>query len=60
MKEYRNRNKDMYLQDWYDDYLMGYAQIFQHPKFSQEQSSKYTEKLLQWYDNWSGYTEEIK
>lgn len=59
MTEYRNRNNEMYLSDWYDNYLMKYKMIIEKPRFTMHQHKKYTEKLLEWYENWNGYMEEV-
>jgi len=59
MQHRRNRNNDMYLQDWYDNYLMEYVTIIESPKLSQQKHRKYNEKLLEWYENWKGYMEEV-
>lgn len=55
----RSRNKDMFLSDWYNDYLMQYLRVFGKPKYSMEQRIKYNEILLRWYDNWEGWNEEV-
>ena len=60
MKEYKTRNDEMYLSDWYDQYLMKYLSIISKPKYSQKEMQKYNEVLLRWYDNFNGYLEEIK
>lgn len=56
--EWKNRNNEMYKSDWYDLHLMKYVKIIEHPRHSKEKSLKYTELLLQWYENWSGWMEE--
>lgn len=56
--EWKNRNNEMYMSDWYDNYLVRYVEIIQHPRYSREQSQKYSELLLQWYENWNGWMEE--
>jgi hypothetical protein len=58
MTHCRNRNDDMYLSEWYDNYLMTYVKIISKPKYNNEQRIKYNEILLNWYDNWHGYMEE--
>ena len=55
----RNRNKDMFLTDYYNEYLMEYLILFDKPKYTMEQRIKYHELLLQWYDNWEGWDEEV-
>lgn len=49
----------MYLSEWYDNYLMKYVKIIEKPKYTTQKHQKYTEKLLEWYENWSGYMEEV-
>lgn len=58
MTTYSNRNKDMYLSEWYEDYLLTYVAIISKPKFSQKQTASYNETLLRWYENFNGYMEK--
>lgn len=44
MEQLRNRNNEMYLSAWYDDYLMKYVGIVAHPRFSREKN-KSTQKF---------------
>lgn len=58
MKCARSRNNEMYLSEWYNNYLMSYVRIISHPKYTHEQRVKYYEILLAWYENFNGYLEE--
>ena len=61
MHHYLKKNNGMSLGKWYVDYLMPYTMQFKHPKYSKEQRDRYSEKLLEWYDNWdNSIQEEVK
>ena len=59
MSHWKNRNKEMSLEEWYDDYLMEYVKIIAKPKLLGRKHDKYNEKLLEWYDNWNGEMVEV-
>ncbi len=43
MAHCKRRNEDMYIEEWYNKYLMSYVDIIYKPKFTQEQRIKYNE-----------------
>jgi hypothetical protein len=53
------RNDEMFMSDWYDNYLIKYVNIISKLKFSDEQQEKYNQLLVEWYGNWNGYEVEI-
>jgi hypothetical protein len=59
MTLYRNYNNGMYLHDWYSNYLMKYVNIISKPKYSIDVHRKYSDKLLEWYENWNGEPVEV-
>jgi len=58
MTHLKKRNNDMYLEEWYSNYLMKYVDIISKPKYNQKQRIKFNEVLLNWYENFGGYMEE--
>lgn len=50
----QNQNKDMSLEEWYNNYLMTYVKTINNLKHSENQFHRFNKKLLEWYNNWNG------